>query len=263
MTLRTTLKTLRVAALLSGAACAAGFQLKNYKGTDELYRATLREYEQHHWENAVTGFEKLTLDLPARDTLLPKSYWFLANAQAQQGEHLLAAQSFTRLAETFPDDSLADDALFQSGIAYEKMWRKPQLDATYGESAMGVFRTLLSVYPTSPLIAQTNAELAKLDDWYATKDYETGMHYLRRKAYDSAILYFKDVLKAHPNAPETRLAALRLLESYRMINYTDDAAELCATLRKSYAADREIIAACGVAPAAPPRSPVSPSPAGA
>ena len=31
-------------------------------------------------------------------------------------------------AETFPDDSLADDALFGAGRAYQRMWRKPALE---------------------------------------------------------------------------------------------------------------------------------------
>lgn len=247
------------ATMLTASACSAGFQVKNYSTTNELYRASLSEFERRHWENAISGFEKLTLDLPARDTLLPKAYFYLATAQGKQEEHLLAAQSFTRLAETFPDDSLADDALFEAGMAYERMWRKPQLDATYGESAQGVFRTLISVYPSSPLVAKANEELAKLDDWYATKDYETGMHYFRRKAYDSAILYFKDVIKSHPNAPETRLAYLRLLEAYRVINYQDDATELCTTMRQTYSTDREVNAACAPAPVAtgtsPPKTP--------
>ena len=34
--------------------------------------------------NAVAAFEKLTTDLPARDTLLPRAHWFLARAHQQK-----------------------------------------------------------------------------------------------------------------------------------------------------------------------------------
>jgi outer membrane assembly lipoprotein YfiO len=239
------------------AACAPSFQLKNYPNTEDLYRASLREFERGKWDFAITGFEKLTLDLPARDTLLPRSYHYLAMARERKGEHLLAAQTFTRLAETFPDDTLADDALFNAGRSYQALWRKPSLDATYGESAQGVYRTLLSVYPNSSLAARASAELARLDDWFARKDYETAMHYLRRKAYDSAILYFKDVIQEHPDAPHTRLAYLRLLEAYRQINYREEATELCQTMREAYATDSEVREACGAAstPAVAPATP--------
>ena len=74
----------------------------------------MAEYQKHHWDNAITGFEKLTTDLPPRDSLLTRSYWYLASAHERQGEHLLAAQSFSRLVESFPEDSLADDAALEA-----------------------------------------------------------------------------------------------------------------------------------------------------
>lgn len=239
------------------AACAPAFQLKNYPTHGALYRASLREYERRKWDHAVTGFERLTNDLPARDTLLARSYYYLGMARQRNREYLLAAQTLTRLAETFPEDTLADDALFQAGKAYEALWRKPVLDATYGESAQGVFRMMLSAFPESPLVPQAQAELARLDDWFARKDYETAMHYMRRKAYDSAILYFRDVIKAHPDAAQTRLAYLRLLEAYRKINYREESAELCTEMRTKYPTDQDVRASCPE-PAAP--APASPTP---
>lgn len=247
----------RVVAPVLLGACAPSFQLKNYSSNEALYRASQREYERRKWDHAITGFEKLTNDLPARDSLLGRSYFYLAQARERNGEHLLAAQTFTRLAETFPEDTLADDALFRAGKAYESLWRKPVLDAMYGEMALNVFRTMVAVNPTSPLLPQAQAELAKLDDWFARKDYETGMHYMRRKAYDSAILYFKDVIKEHPDAPQTRLAHLRLLEAYRLIHYREESAELCAAMRAKYPNDREVLEACP-APATP--APAKPTP---
>src|SRR4030095_3315349 len=50
---------------------------------ETLYGAGLREYQRRHWGNAVAAFEKLTTDLPARDTLLPRAYWYLANAHGR------------------------------------------------------------------------------------------------------------------------------------------------------------------------------------
>ncbi len=89
------LETRRGAVVLVGvAACRPEFQLKNFTTNEALYTASLRAYDRHHWDNAIAGFEKLTTDLPARDTLLPRSYWYLASAHEHQDEHLLAAQSF-------------------------------------------------------------------------------------------------------------------------------------------------------------------------
>jgi len=150
--------------LVVAAACHPDFQLKNYKNNEQLFRAGLREFDRHKWDNAIAAFEKLTLDLPARDSLLPRSYWYLATAHERQGEHLLAAQSYTKLVESFPDDSLSDNAALEAARSYWKMWRKPTLDPTYGQTALATYNELLGLYPTSPLVPQAQKELADLEN---------------------------------------------------------------------------------------------------
>jgi outer membrane assembly lipoprotein YfiO len=240
-----------LAAALSGlVACARGFQISQYSSsTSALYEAGMREYERTHWDNAVTAFEKLTLELPARDTLLPRSHYYLGRSHARRGENLLAAQSFSRLVESFPDDTLADDALLESAESYKRLWRKPVLDAQYGQTAIDTYRTLLSLYPNSPLRDRATKGIAQLEEWMASKDYNAGMFYLRRKAYDSAIIYFRDVTKSFPTTDRARQAYLRLADAYRAIRYRDDLADVCGTLRQTYPTDREVREACGGVPA--------------
>jgi outer membrane protein assembly factor BamD len=251
------------------AGCTVkGFNPSSFAGNNErLYAAGMREFQKKKWDNAVTAFEKLTLDLPARDTLLPLSYYYLGRAHEKRGEHLLAAQSYSRLVETFPDDTLADDALFGAGEAYKQLWRKPVLDKEYGQTAIQSYQALLSLYPNSPLRDRTTKAIEQLEEWLAKKDFETGMFYLRRKAYDSAIIYFRDVTKHFPSTRKSRDAYLRLVDAYRKIHYREDVAEVCATLRQSYPGDRDVRKSCGNAPAtaatpqATPASAAKPEPA--
>ena len=233
--------------LLALAACKPGFLPKNFRDLQGLYNASLREYRRGHWDNAQAGFERLTLELPARDPLLPKAYFMLGKTLNRKHQFLLAAQDFTRLTEGFPDDSLADDALIEAGRAYANLWRKPPLDASYGQTAIATFRTLLALYPNSPLRETAESEVRHLQEWLARKDYETGMHYFRRKAYDSAIIYFRDVAKNYPSTSAARLAQLRMVQAYRSpaMRYYEDANEVCATLRQSYPDDREVRQTCG------------------
>jgi outer membrane protein assembly factor BamD len=238
--------------LLVVAACRPPFDPKVYTTNDKLWNAAMAEYKARRYDNAAKAFEKLTLDLSARDPRLPLSFYYLAQSQTENGEHLLAAATYNRLVDAFPQDSLVDDALFLSGREYQHEWRKPQLDATYGSSAVTAYQSLLASYPDSPYATRAKSELARLDEWFAEKDYDTGYLYLKRKAFDSAIIYFKDVIRLHPTAPKARDAYLRLLESYRAIRYTEDARELCDAMRKAYPTDRDVKGQCGPAPAAAP-----------
>lgn len=230
------------------AACRPEFQLKNLTTNESLYAASLNEYHRKHWDNAITGFEKLTTDLPARDSLLPRSYWYLASSHQHQDEFLLAAQSFSRLVESFPDDSLADDAALEAARSYSRLWRKPQLDPSYGETALASYNTLIGLYPTSPLIPTAQKEIAELENKFAVKDYDAGMYYFRRKAFDSGMIYFKNVLAKYATSPTARDAALRLVESYKANRYRDDASELCAQLRQRYPGDSGVNKVCNGVP---------------
>ena len=77
------------------------------------------------------------------------------------------------------------------------------------------------------------------------------MFYVRRGAYDSAILYFKDVLSRWPNSPTARQTALSLVQAYKAIRYREDASDLCTQLRKKYASDAGVRIACNGIPDAP------------
>lgn len=247
-----------VTLLLVATACHPEFQITKYPTNEALYRAAMEEYSHGRWDNAVSAFEKLTTDLPARDTLLPRSHWYLARAHQQRSEWVLAATSFSRLVESFPDDTLGDNAALESARSYRKLWRKPALDATYGQSAAASYNTLLSLYPTSALVPEARKELAALMEMFAEKDYLSGMYYLRRGAYDSGIIYFKDVVTQYPTTPTARAAQLRLVDAYRAIKYREDAADACGALRTNYPGDAEVRKTCeGIAP---PASPVTPAP---
>jgi outer membrane assembly lipoprotein YfiO len=236
--------------ILVASACKPVFNAGAFGSTDALYTAAMAEYNAKRWDNATKAFERLTTELSPRDPRIGTAYFYLAKSQEKKGDHLLAAKSYSRVYELVPQDTLADDALFASAGAYQKMWRKPVLDAEYGENAITQYQTLQSLYPESPLMPRADEELKKLDEWFATKDFSTGYHYLKRKAYDSAIIYFKDVIRLHPNASKTREAYLRLHDAYRAINYRDDMRDLCDAMRKAYPSDREVRDACGPAPAA-------------
>jgi outer membrane protein assembly factor BamD len=243
-------RILAVAAVVAGLgvgveACKPAFNAATYPDMVSLFNAAMREYNARHYDNSAKAFERLTTELPARDPKVPIEFFYLAKSQEKSGDRLLAAKSYSRIYEQFPEDTLADDGLFLSGLAYEAMWRKPELDAEYGQSALTQYQTLQALYPNSTFVPKANQQLAKLDAWFAKKDYLTGTHYIKRKAYDSAIIYFKDVIRLHPAAPITRDAYLRLHDAYTEINYKDDARDLCDAMRKAYPADREVLRECG------------------
>jgi outer membrane protein assembly factor BamD len=235
-----------VVLLVALAACAPSFNPTKFTSTERLFVASLQKLQKHKYEDAKLGFDKLTLDLSSRDSLLPLAHWYLAQAHTGALEHLLAAQEYSKLAETFAEDSLAPAALFESGRSYSRMWRRPALDPQYGQLAQVQYRLLLALYPDSKWRKDAEAELKRLEEWFAAKDYDTGYAYFRRKAFDSAIIYFRDVVKNWPNTDKARQAMIRMVQAYRspLMNYREDARETCGSLHALYPGDAEVAMAC-------------------
>lgn len=253
-----------LALLLAAAACRPAFVVTKFPTNEALYKASLTEFRKGHWDNAVQGFDKLTLDLGVRDTLLVRSYWYLGLAHERSGDDLLAAQAFSRLVESFPDDSLAPSANLRAGQAYQRLWKDPTLDDTYGQTALQTYTMLIQLYGQADTAVSDSArhEVAKLNEWFATKDYDTGMFYFRNKAWDSSILYFKDLVAKWPETRHARLAMLRLSEAYRTIHYNEDLADICKQMRSLYPGDKDVDRDCrGVkSPAAPADTSRGPAP---
>lgn len=228
------------------AACSRGFKPQNYANPEALFRASLLEYQQKHWANAQVGFERLTNDLSARDPLLAPAYYYLALSHEQRKEFLLAAQAYQRVTDGFPDDTLAPGALLGVGRSYQKLWHRPALDPENGQKAVSILRALLSSYPDAKETAEARLRITQLEEWFAEKDYLTGVHYVRvRKTVDPAIIYFKDVVTTYPNTKAARLSWLKLHELYTKIRWKDDAAETCTAMWKAYPSDPQVKLACG------------------
>lgn len=251
-------RLLLLASLLLGTACAQNFNVRRFSTSGELFAAGVERFEREKWVDAIEAFEKLTFDLPARDTLLALAHWYLGHARRNNDERILAAQSFIRLAEQFPADTLADDAIYFSARSYREIWRHPSLDPQYGILAQAQFQLLDGTFPDSKYADSTRRELRELDEWFAQKDYDTGMQYVRRRAYDSAIIYLRDVVTDHPNTDVARRAMIALVRIYRLpaMNYAADADEVCDALRAGFPADPEVLKVCKFpAPADPPAPP--------
>jgi outer membrane assembly lipoprotein YfiO len=231
-----------LALLVAAAGCRPAFVVTKFPTNDALYKASLTEFRKGHWDNAVEGFDKLTLDLGVRDTLLVPSYWYLGVAHQRAGDALLAAQAFSRLTESFPDDSLAPLAALRAGEAYQGLWHDPTLDDTYGQTALQTYTMLIQLFgQTAPAVADSARQhIAALNEWFAAKDYDTGMFYFRLKAWDSSILYFKDLIGKWPETNHARLAMLRLSEAYRTIHYGEDLADICKRMRSLYPGEKDV-----------------------
>jgi outer membrane protein assembly factor BamD (BamD/ComL family) len=69
---------------------------------------------------------------------------------------------------------------------------------------------------------------------FAEKGYKSGVFYYRLKAFDSAIIYFRNVAADYPASSFAGLSVVKLIETYDRIGYVEERDEMCVYLQQYY-----------------------------
>lgn len=213
-------------------APVSGAEALNEVQLDSLWAHIQDTYKAQRWTKTIELVERFNLESPRNDHRRVEGHFLVGEAHLASGERLEAAREFRRVSDETPSDSLAPQALLRVGDAYAQLWRRPELDATYGQSALSTYQELLNRYPDSEAAATGKLRIAALNDEFAVKEYKAAKYYLRLKAWDSAVIYLRDVLANYPQATAAPHALMDLIATQRRLGYPEDADQACSYLRR-------------------------------
>ncbi len=199
----------------------------------DLARA-LNLFHRGEFRRAQIVFQRVGFQLPPGSAELAEANYYGAECSFQLGDYVQAASDFRKVSDEFSTTEYAPLALLRAGDANLRLWHRPELDPSYGETALAIYQELAGRFPDSDAAARARPHVRRLENQFSEKTYKTGMFYLRRKAFDSAIIYFKDVIANYPTTARAADALLRLVDSYRAIGYKQELQETCEHLRRFY-----------------------------
>jgi outer membrane protein assembly factor BamD len=184
------------------------------------------------WGDAQKLLDRVLLELPPGDPRIPQAHFWIGEALFARGERLEAAREFRKASDDTPNDPIAPDALLRVGDAYADLWRRPELDPTYGQTALATYQELLNRYPSSSAAKRAQLQIAELNERFAYKTFKAATYYFRLKAYDSAILYLKDLIANYPKSAVAPEALIKLVQAYRRLGYGEDVQETCDYIQR-------------------------------
>jgi outer membrane protein assembly factor BamD len=194
---------------------------------DSLWQVAQGAFNQGSWGDARTLFTRLATVMPVTDGRFSRLRFFQAEIELAQSNELDAVRLFRRIADETPDDSLAPEALLRAGDAYASLWRRPELDPTYGHTALGVYREVAERYPGTSAARRAQQKVAWLDEQFAYKEYRNALFYYQYKAYESAIQLLRAVIVQYPRSPVVPDALEKLVLMYRARGYEEDLRDTC------------------------------------
>jgi outer membrane protein assembly factor BamD len=199
---------------------------------DSLWRGAEAAVRHGKWGDAAKLLDRLLLEFSPGDSRIARAHFYLGEAYYAQGRHLEAAREFRKASDETPNDPIAPEALLRLGDVYSDLWRRPELDPTYGQTAVATYQELLNRYPNTAAAKRAQARIDELNERFAYKAYKSAMFYFRLKAYDSAILYLKDLVATYPKATVVPEALVKLVQAYKTLGYREDVQETCGYIRR-------------------------------
>jgi outer membrane protein assembly factor BamD len=219
-------------ALVACLGCASAPRFSNMDA-DQLFQYATERLAAHKWEDASRALDQFVFQFPT-DERYQEARYRVGEAHSGKGEYLIAASEFARLASDFPAGPWAERARFEVCDSYFRLSPKPQLDQEYTHTAIDQCQVMLAYYPAGEWADTVRTMLSTLQNKLATKELEAGLHYFKRGAYDSAILYYDKVLASYPVSPAAPKALFGLYRSYEEIGWTEEARQARERLLRDF-----------------------------
>jgi outer membrane protein assembly factor BamD len=211
---------------------------------NNVWEQAVKAVRHGKWSEALKHLDRVLLEFPPGDPRVPQAHMWEGEAQLALGNNLQAARELRKTSDDTPNDPLAPDALLRVGDAYADLWRRPELDPSYGQTALATYQELINRYPGTPAAKRAEERIKDLQERFAYKEYKAALYYMRLKAYDSAILYLKDLVATYPRSAVAPDALMRLVQAYRTLGYREDVEETCGYIRRFHASAPGVGKAC-------------------
>lgn len=192
----------------------------------ELYRAG-------EWSDAIRFLDRFVLENPTHPRV-QEARFYLSDAYFGREEYITAAGRFARLAEDYPSGEWADDARFKVCEAYRELAPEPTLDQAYTQAAIDHCQSVVVYHPDSEHVPAAREIITTMENRLARKELLTGEWYVKRHAWDSALIYFEMVIARWPASSSVPDALGGMIEAYSEIGHAAEAAEARTRLLRDY-----------------------------
>ena len=122
-----------------------------------------------------------------------------------------AIQAYDTAADRYHDQpKVASEAIYRTGLAYQKEAQTPDRDQSAAGHAIASFTDFIALYPNDPRVPQAQKIIASLKGDQARGNFDIARFYEKRKKWEGARVYYNEVQLLDPNSPYAAEALRRL-----------------------------------------------------
>lgn len=230
---RTLKSVLAVLAIVAVSACGSRETPLSQVAPEDLWLQGIEAYNAEQWSDAIRYFERFAM-VGGADARVHQARYYVAEARFNLEEYVTAATLFSALASDLGRHDMAAQARFMACRSYEELAPNPQLDQEYTRAAIDHCQSLVDFFPDSEYAPEAQRIVGEMWDRLAAKTFVGGDWYQKRRAYDSALIYFEDVVRLYPRTSYAPRALRRMIDIYEILEYDQELEETRARLLADY-----------------------------
>jgi outer membrane protein assembly factor BamD len=234
-------------AVVVASACGTREASLHELAPQTVWEQGVEHFNERRWDEAIRHFDHF-LQVGGADPRVHQARYYAAEAHFNQREYLSAASRFTALAADLGRAELAAQSRYMACRSYEELAPNPQLDQEYTRAAIDHCQALVDYFPDHHYAQAATEILDRMWHRLAAKTYQSGEWYQRRRAVDSALIYYQDVVRLYPRTSYAPRALRRMMEIYETLDYQEELEETRQRLLTAYPDSPQARAVAGGGP---------------
>jgi len=142
--------------------------------------------------------------------LAPKAQYKLGLVLKSLERYYEAEDAFNRVVTSYPESEWAEPAKFQLAVTRASVSKSPAYDQGATREAKKKFEEFVIEHPDAILTPEAEKHIEVLNTKEAESSYSAGLFYEKQKAWESARIYYSDVINNYPDSDWAYKAAKRL-----------------------------------------------------
>ncbi len=162
-------------------------------------------------DKAIEVFQQVIQNAPFSE-FAPRSQFLLGECNFKVKKYADAILEYQRVVDEYSDSEYVDDARFQIGHAAFMLSRGAAYDQQSTDKALRTFNSFINDFPLSRRVPQAKKMIAKLETRKAEGIFDVAEYYYKQKNFESAKIYYQNLLDTYPSSQFARTSIRQLDE---------------------------------------------------
>jgi outer membrane protein assembly factor BamD len=146
-------------------------------------------------------YDKIVTSGPYSD-VAPHAQLRIGAAREKQKDYAEAVKAYDTAADRYHDQpTIAADAMYRSGLAWEKQADTAEYDQGAAAQAISSYTDFITFYPDDKRVADAQKAITKLKAEQVRGNFEIAKFYENGHKWAGAVVYYNAVLQLDPNSP--------------------------------------------------------------